>query len=414
MVAEQWLKRIDRVFLKLQCDDAWKYDYAISLLQEDAYEWWKTFPRSRVQPPVLTWADFLGEFRKKQGQEKVDQEKATEKEKSVRRTFPGASSSSSKKRRFFGSFPPRPSSVRPQSSSAGRGRGRGRGSISGSQGTVNQTEPIGVPARVYTMRQRQDDDSADVVAGIFSLFNHDVYMLFDPGSSYSYISAGISCYASVPCLRLGYDVLVSSPLGQEVIANKLYHDCPLVIQGHVFLSNLVEMPSRDFDVILGMDWLKKFQAVVDCDLKKIIFKLPKYVNVVIQGGRQILPSSVITTTLAQKLIRQKLIRHGCEAYLAHMVDTRVGTPNLKDILTMCDFPDVFPEELPGLPPEREVEFEIEVMTGTQSISITPYRMAPAELKELKAQLQELLDKGFIRPSVSPWGAPAMGSSSANL
>ena len=74
---------------------------------------------------------------------------------------------------------------------------------------------------------------------------------------------------------------------------------------------------------------------------------------------------------------------------------------------MCDFPDVFPEELPGLPPERDVEFTIEVMPGTAPVSMQPYRMAPTELKELKTQLEDLLNKGFIRPSVSPWGAPVL-------
>ncbi|XP_037496246.1 uncharacterized protein LOC119370995 [Jatropha curcas] len=119
------------------------------------------------------------------------------------------------------------------------------------------------------MRQRQDADSADVVTGIFPLFNHDVYVLFDPESSHSYISAEISCYASVPslrlgyevlvpCLRLGYEVLVSSPLGQEVIVNKLYPDCPLIIQDHVFPSDLVEMPFGDFDVILGIDYVSLY------------------------------------------------------------------------------------------------------------------------------------------------------------
>ncbi|PPZ33063.1 hypothetical protein C5P26_26915, partial [Escherichia coli] len=80
---------------------------------------------------------------------------------------------------------------------------------------------------------------------------------------------------------------------------------------------------------------------------------------------------------------------------------------LSDIPTVRDFPEVFPEELPGLPPEREVEFAIETLPGTAPISIAPYRMAPTELRELKTQLQELLDKGFIRPSVSPWGAPVL-------
>ncbi|WMV50368.1 hypothetical protein MTR67_043753, partial [Solanum verrucosum] len=74
------------------------------------------------------------------------------------------------------------------------------------------------------------------------------------------------------------------------------------------------------------------------------------------------------------------------------------------IPVVCDFPEVFPENLPRLPPEREVEFPIELISGSTPISITPYRMAPAELRELKSQLQELLEKGFIRPSVSPWGA----------
>ena len=72
-----------------------------------------------------------------------------------------------------------------------------------------------------------------------------------------------------------------------------------------------------------------------------------------------------------------------------------------------EFGDVFPKELPGLPPEREIEFSVELLPGTSPISIAPYRMAPTELKELKAQLQDLLDKGFIRPSTSPWGAPVL-------
>ena len=76
-------------------------------------------------------------------------------------------------------------------------------------------------------------------------------------------------------------------------------------------------------------------------------------------------------------------------------------------LLFVNFPDVFPEELPGLPPDREIEFCIDVVPGTVPISLPPYRMAPAELKELKEQLPDLLDKGLVRPSTSPWGAPVL-------
>jgi hypothetical protein len=77
------------------------------------------------------------------------------------------------------------------------------------------------------------------------------------------------------------------------------------------------------------------------------------------------------------------------------------------IPVVCDYPDVFPDELPGMPPDRDIEFAIELQPRTAPISKRPYRMPPAELAELKKQLQEFLDKGFIRPSTSPWGCPAL-------
>ena len=90
-----------------------------------------------------------------------------------------------------------------------------------------------------------------------------------------------------------------------------------------------------------------------------------------------------------------------------MVDTRKEVLKLDDIPVVREFPDVFPEDLPGIPIDREIEFSIDLLPGTSPISKAPYRMAPTELKELKEQLQELLDKGFIRPSASPWGAPVL-------
>ena len=102
-----------------------------------------------------------------------------------------------------------------------------------------------------------------------------------------------------------------------------------------------------------------------------------------------------------------MVRKVCEAYLAYVIDTVKARPSVSDIPTVSDFPDVFPEELPGLPPHRDIEFDIDVVPGATPASITPYRMAPLELKELKLQLQELLERGFIRPSVSPWGAPVL-------
>ena len=142
--------------------------------------------------------------------------------------------------------------------------------------------------------------------------------------------------------------------------------------------------------------------VVNCHLKRVTLRTPSGVEVTFIGETSNHLSNVISATIARMMVRK-----GCETYLACVIDTKKEEPSLSDIPIVCDYPDMFPEELPGLPPQRDIEFSIDVVPGATLASITSYRMALVELKELKLQLQELLKKGFIRPSVSPWGAPVL-------
>ena len=102
-----------------------------------------------------------------------------------------------------------------------------------------------------------------------------------------------------------------------------------------------------------------------------------------------------------------MLRKTCQGYLAYTVEPEYPEISLEEVPVVREHPDVFPEDLPRLPPDREIEFEIELASGAEPISIAPYRMAPAELKELKIQTEELVSKGFIWPSTSPWGAPVL-------
>ncbi|KAL8155134.1 hypothetical protein AgCh_000504 [Apium graveolens] len=104
---------------------------------------------------------------------------------------------------------------------------------------------------------------------------------------------------------------------------------------------------------------------------------------------------------------KRLLKKGNEAYLAYMMNTKKEVPDIHDIPLVNEFEDVFLKDLPGLPPNREIEFSIQLAPGTAPVSKTPYRLAPVKMKELASQLQELLDKGMIRPSVSPWGASVL-------
>ena len=271
------------------------------------------------------------------------------------------------------------------------------------QGTQNLARQDGrAPARAYAMKAVEDTDAPDVIICNFTIFDIIVHALIDPGSTHSYVCTDIPNLRNLLRSETEYDILVTNPLGHNVIVNNVYRDCPIKIREYEFLGDLIELSFMEFVVILGMDWLSRHRAIVDCRMKRVTLRTLNDDKVIFIGERSNHLSNVISAAIARKMVRK-----GCEAYLAYVIDIVKARHSVSDIPTVRDFPDVFPKELPRLPPQNEIEFAIDVVPGATPASITPYRMAPLKLKELKLQLQELLEKGFIRPSVSPWGAPVL-------
>ncbi|KAA3488569.1 Retrotransposable element Tf2 [Gossypium australe] len=255
------------------------------------------------------------------------------------------------------------SSPRP-SNNTNRGRPRrNTGNGSSSKAVTKDTtmrSKTKAPGKAYTIRAHEDASSPDVITGTFSRYDTNVIALIDPGSTHSYVCVNLVSSKSLPIESTEFVIKVSNPLGKYVLVDKVCKNCLLMIRGHYFPANLMLLPFDEFDVILGMDWLTLHDAVVNC--------------------------------------RQKIIEFKCENGEILRIDSNESVSEIKIELVpvVCEYPDVFLEELPGLPPIKEVEFAINLVPETSPISIAPYRMAPTELKELKAQLQELTDKGFAR------------------
>ncbi|XP_035845262.1 uncharacterized protein LOC118491524 [Helianthus annuus] len=163
--------------------------------------------------------------------------------------------------------------------------------------------------------------------------------------------------------------------------------------GQVFDIDLLPVTLGSFDIVIGMDWLSKHQAEILCKEKIVRIPLPDGEPLLVQGHHSGAMVGIISAMQAQKSLRK-----GYPSILALVTDTPSGERKIEDLLVVCEFADVFPEELPGLPPHRQVEFQIELAPGAALIARAPYRLASGELQELSNQLQELLDRGFIRPN----------------
>ncbi|XP_024965104.1 uncharacterized protein LOC112505427, partial [Cynara cardunculus var. scolymus] len=195
-----------------------------------------------------------------------------------------------------------------------------------------------------------------------------------------------------------------STFNEELLdADKVYKDCLLILHDYKFLINLIPMDIHGFDIVIGMDWLAKNHAHIICAHQMIRIEKDDGDYLYVYWERRVDGVKVISMLKA----RQYLIK-GCSSFLAYVLDSsKEVKKTVKDVPIVCEYPDVFPDDLPGLPPDRQVEFQIDLVPGASPIAKTPYRLAPAEMKEMMNQLQDLLDKGFIRPSASPWGVPIL-------
>ncbi|KAL5570640.1 hypothetical protein UlMin_027215 [Ulmus minor] len=262
----------------------------------------------------------------------------------------------------------------------------------------------GTNARVFTMtKQEAEAEPSTVVSCQLIIASIPAYVLIDSGAAHSFAS---KMFASrIDRFRYKSDGMFSTtlPSGEVMISTCWLHAVPMIVDDRELFVNLIVLDMHDFDVILGMDWLSKYNATIDCRKRRVIFEPMgeekfKFVGKPKKSG----------TPIISALKAKKMLSNGCVGYLVHVVDTTIDTIlKPEDVHVVRNFLEVFPEDLPGLPPDREIEFEIELLPGTSPISKAPYRMAPTELKELKEQLQELLDKKFIRRSYSPWGAPVL-------
>nr|KYP67410.1 Transposon Ty3-I Gag-Pol polyprotein [Cajanus cajan] len=243
--------------------------------------------------------------------------------------------------------------------------------------------------RVFALTGVEASTSSDLVKGKGRAAGKDVVFLFDSGASHSFISYACVAMLGVPVCDLGLRLLVSTLASTSVVASKLCAGCPIDVNGKRYKVNLICFPLVDIDIILGMDWLSANRILIDCANRRLIFP---------QEEDELL----ISTSQAESLLRGGV--ECCLLLAAMSVETeRV----VEEIDVVRDFVEVFPDEVPGLPPTREMEFSIDLVPGAGPVSVAPYRMAPAELVELKGQLEDLLEKQLVRPSVSPWGAPVL-------
>nr|KYP56936.1 Transposon Ty3-I Gag-Pol polyprotein [Cajanus cajan] len=243
--------------------------------------------------------------------------------------------------------------------------------------------------RVFALTGAEASTSSDLVKGKGKATGKDVMILFDSGASHSFISYACAAMLGVPVRDLGLRLLVSTLASALVVASELCAGCPIVVNEKKYKVNLICLPLVDIDIILGMNWLSTNRILIDCANRRLIFP-------------QMEDELLISASQAESLMRDGA--ECCILLAAMSVETeRV----IAEIEVVKDFAEVFPDEVPGLPPIREMEFSIDLVPGAGLVSIAPYRMAPAELVELKGQLEDLLEKQLVRLSVSPWGAPVL-------
>ncbi|XP_054808665.1 uncharacterized protein LOC129310774 [Prosopis cineraria] len=240
-----------------------------------------------------------------------------------------------------------------------------------------------IPGRVLALSKEEAEASPKLIRGTIYLCDIEIFALFDSVATHSFISN--ECVEKLKLLVIELPVLmnVSMPVGASVKTNHAYLKVEMRFGNRIILIDLVCLPILRIDVIGGMDWLSTNRAILDCEKKTISLLVCNATLAVFEDTTFIVNPEIPTFLSATQIKREY-----------------DGTFN--EIEVVSEFLEVFANEMSGLPPEREIKFSIDLVPGIEPISKAPYHMAPLELEELKKKLKELLEKGFIRISVSPW------------
>ncbi|XP_057451855.1 uncharacterized protein LOC130743635 [Lotus japonicus] len=241
------------------------------------------------------------------------------------------------------------------------------------------------PGRVFAISGEQAPMTDDLIQGTCTITGNSLMVLSDSGATHSFIAEECVKRLGLLTADLPFDLVVTTHVADRLVTHTACLQCSLIYEDRKFLAILVCLGLKELDVILGMYWLAQYHVLLDCANKAVVF-----------------PDSGVTDYLNSYTLRK-----GSPAFVNSIVAKAKNDSDVRNILIAQDYVDVFPEDVPGLPPVRETEFSIDIMPGTGPISMAPYRMTPAELAELAKQLEDLSSKGFIRPSVSPWGAPVL-------
>ncbi|KAI3750191.1 hypothetical protein L2E82_20820 [Cichorium intybus] len=265
-----------------------------------------------------------------------------------------------------------------------------------------KTKNVGRNGRVLAMGRAEAVEDPTVVTGTFLVNNSYACVLFDSGAERSFVSYEFKYLLKQKPQPLNETFTVEMANGKTESKNDIYIGCTLTLDDHSFQIDLMPVKIGSFDIIVGMDWLIPHHADIMCYERGIRLHLPDDKTFFVYGDKPSTSLRIVSCIKARKYLQKRY-----HAFLAHVVDEKKEVKNIKEIPEVCNFPDVFPEDLPGVPPARQVEFRIDLIPGATPVAKAPYRLAPAEMQKLSSQLNELLSKGFIRPSFSPWGAPVL-------
>ncbi|KAJ9544814.1 hypothetical protein OSB04_024521 [Centaurea solstitialis] len=258
--------------------------------------------------------------------------------------------------------------------------------------------------RAFQMTAEEAQTAPDVITGVFPVNSKPALVLFDTGATWSYVSRRFCKDFQIELGNLDSPLAIDVAAEEVQVVEHVYRGCSIDIFGVRFSINLIPIPMNGVDVVVGIDWMFPNRATTDVAGQLVRIQNPSGGELVVYGkGRR------VSTSFCSVAKARKYMQRGCAGFLVYaMADqTEERKLSVADVPIVSEYPDVFPEDLPGLPPDRQIEFGVDLVPGAAPIARAPYPLAPSELQELSEQLQELSGKGFIHPSSLPWGAPIL-------